>query len=54
MLIIVLKKGVFPDDLKHADITAVHKKKDESYKINYKPVSILANVSKIFEKLIYN
>ena len=47
-------KGVFPDDLKHADVTPIHKKKDKSDKTNYRPVSILLNTSKIYEKLIYN
>ena len=30
------------------------KKKDKSDKTNYPPVSILPNVSKIYEKVIYN
>ena len=42
-------KGVFPDDLKHADVISVHKKKDKSDKTNYRPVSILTNISK-YEK----
>ena len=40
-------KGAFPD-------TPVHKKKDKSDKTNYRPVSLLTNLSKIHEKLIYN
>ena len=39
-------KGVFPDDLKHADVTPVHKKKGKSDKTNYRHVSILPNISK--------
>ena len=46
-------KGVFPNKLKQADVTPIHKKKDKSDKTNYKPVSILPNISKIYEKLIY-
>ena len=46
--------GVFADDLKHADVTPVHKKKDKSDKINYRPVSIFTNISEIYDKLIYN
>ena len=49
-----INKGVFPDDLKHADVTPIHKKEDKSDKTNYRPVSILTNVSKIYEKLIYS
>ena len=47
-------KGVFPDYLKHAEITPIHKKKDKSDKTNYRPVSMLPNISKIHEKTIYN
>ena len=47
-------KGVFPDDLKHVDVTPIHKKKDKSDKTNYRSVSILPNISKIYEQLIYN
>ena len=47
-------KGVFPDDLKHADVTPVHKKKDKSDKANCRRVSILPKISKIYEKLIYS
>ena len=47
-------KGVYPDDLKHDDVTPVHKTKGKSHKTNYRPVSTLPNISKIYEKLIYN
>ena len=36
-------KGVFPD-------APIHKKKDKGDKTNYRPVSILPNISKIYEK----
>ena len=48
-----LKKGEFPCVLKHAVVIPVHKKGIESDKINYRPVSILPNLSKIYEKLMY-
>ena len=47
-------KGVFSDEVKHVDVTPIHKKKGKSDKTNYKPVSILPNISKIYEKLICN
>ena len=40
--------------LKWADITPVHKKDDKSLKSNYRPISILPSVSKIFERIIHD
>ena len=42
----------FPDELKHADVIPVHKKNEKCNKTNYRPVSILTNISKIYEKLL--
>ena len=47
-------KGGFPNDLKHADIVPIYKKNNKCEKENYRPVSILSNLSKIYEKLMYN
>ena len=49
-----IQAGEFPSELKHADIVPIHKKKDKCDKSNYRPVSILSNYSKVYEKLIYN
>ena len=49
-----LKNGKFPDSLKNANITPVYKKDDPTDKVNYRPVSVLPLLSKIFEKVIYN
>ena len=46
--------GEFPQEFKNADIIPVHKKKEKSDKNNYKPVNLLPNLSKIYEKLIYS
>ena len=40
-------KSIFPSDLKLADVTPV-------YKDNYRPVSILSNISKFYERCIYD
>ena len=45
-----VKTGKFPSCLKQVDITLVFKKGSRSSKDDYRPVSILPNVSKIFEK----
>ena len=39
--------------MKSANITAVFKKNDRTDKTKYRPVSILANLSKVFERCIY-
>ena len=43
--------GKFPDSLKLSNIVRVHKKKDLTDKCNYRPVSILPLLSKVFEEL---
>ena len=47
-----LKKGVFPDDVKLADITPISKKEDSLNEENYGPFSILPHLSKVFEGII--
>ena len=49
-----IDKDEFPNDLKHADIVPIYKKNNKCGKENYRPVSILSNLSKIYEKLKYN
>ena len=48
-----LKDGLFPYELKLADISPVFKKDDDLNKENYRPVSILSHMSKIFERIFY-
>ena len=47
-----VEKSDFPQNLKLADITQVYKKNDPLDKTNYRPVSVLPLVSKIFERII--
>ena len=46
--------GVFPDLLKFAKITPLHKKESKLDFHNYRPISLLSVYSKLFEKLIYS
>ena len=46
-----ISKSIFPSDLKLADVTPVYKKKSKNSKDNYRPVSILSNISKIYESV---
>ena len=48
----VIDKRKFSSKLKLADITAIHKALDKIYTKNYRPVSILPVISKIFEKIL--
>ena len=43
----------FPNNLKLADITPTHKNGERQEKENYRPVSILPSISKIYEKVLY-
>ena len=45
--------GVFPDELKVAKVMPLFKTGNRSDMSNYRPISILPTLSKIFEKLIY-
>ena len=49
----VVNSSKFPSTLTLADIIPVFKKGDKEYKNNYRPVSILPNMSKIFERIIF-
>ena len=49
-----LKKGIFPDNLKLAKIIPLHKKESKELLDNYRPVSLLCAMSKIFERAAYN
>ena len=48
----ILEKQNVPHNLKLADITPVYKKKDTTLVENYRPVSVLPSVSKVFERII--
>ena len=44
----------FHNELKEADIVPVHKKKSKCSKENYIPISILPNISKVYERCFYD
>ena len=47
-----IEKSDFPQNLKLADITRVYKKNYPLDKTNYRPISMLPVVSKIFERIM--
>ena len=48
------KTGEFPTLLKIAKVTPVHKKESKLTHLNYRPISLLSVLSKIYEKCIYS
>ena len=49
-----IETGCFPDSLKLANVAPVFKKENPLDKSNYRPVSILPFLLKVYEKVIYN
>ena len=47
-------EGVFPQQLKTARVVPIFKKGSKTEVGNYRPISLLSSISKIFEKLMYN
>ena len=48
------ENSIFTSDLKVADVIPAFKKKSQTSKGNYRPISILPNISKICERCLYN
>ena len=46
--------GIFPDLLKVAKVTPLYKKKENYIFDNYRPVSVLSSLSKVFERIMHN
>lgn len=49
----MINTGIFPDKLKIAKITPIFKKEDKTLFTNYRPISLLPAISKIFEKVLF-
>ena len=50
----MLITGIFPEKLKIAKIKPIFKKGENTCFTNYRPISLLPAISKIFEWVIYN
>jgi len=49
-----IETRIFPGKLKQAKITPIYKTGDELECGNYRPISLLSNINRIFEKLMFN
>ena len=49
-----LATGIFPDKLKIAKVVPIYKSEDDNIFNNYRPISVLPALSKVFEKIIFN
>jgi len=50
----MLSSGIFPTRTKFAEVKPIFKKGNKNGTSNYRPVSLLTTISKIFESVIYN
>ena len=48
------EENKYPQSLKQADVTPIHKKEERTILKNYRPVSLIPIVSKLFERDMYN
>ena len=53
MINMSFSQGVFPNILKIVNVILIHKKGDKLGCNNYRPISLLYNISKIFEKSMH-
>ena len=49
-----LSSGIFPHEMKIANVVPIHKANDDMVFSNYRPVSVLPVFSKLLERLVYN
>ena len=48
-----IDKSEFPSDMKLANVSPLFKKNDSTMKQNYRPISVLSSISKVFERVMF-
>lgn len=48
-----ISEGIFPQELKHAKIKPLYKKKEKDNMSNYRPIALLPAISKVLEKILH-
>ena len=51
---VCIDKSIYPDKMKDAIIKPIYKNNNNKLITNYRPISLLPQISKIFQKIIYN
>ena len=46
--------GIFPHRLKLGKVIRLYKKDDNKLLVNYRPISLLSSLSKVFEKIVFD
>ena len=49
-----LHSGTFPDDWKCARVTPLFKQGEASDLNNYRPISVISVIAKVFERIVYD
>ena len=49
-----ITEGIFPRQMKMAEIIPLFKGKELDLVINYSPISLLITISKLLEKIVYS
>ena len=48
-----ISQGIFPDDWKYARVTPLYKQGDRGDVNNYRPISVIKIVAKVFQRIVY-
>ena len=49
-----ITRSVFPSNMKNAELSPLYKREDQLNKVNYRPVSLLTVISKIYESVMFD